>query len=431
MKNLASRLNTSPSYSRIMEWGKVISITGAAQILIQGLGLISGILIIRLLPTREYALYTLANTMLATITVLADSGIGAGVLANGGRVWQFPDKLGKVLVTGIQLRRKFALLTLLVALPTLVYLLIRHGAGWGMAILIPLSLIPAFYAALSDTLFEIPLKLHQDIAALQKNQVLANLSRFILLAGGLWFLPYTCIAMLSGGMTRIWANIKLRRLAGKFADLSQHQDLVARKEISTMLKRTMPSTIYYCASGQISIWLISVFGNTTSIAQIGALERIVSALSFITVLFSTLVIPRFARLPFEKGIVLLRFVQILVLLFGISGVVCTIFYFFPDQVLFVLGKNYAHLDHELLLVTISGCINLIAGIANYLSVARGWAVPPALHISVSLITQVVLISFMDLSSLQGVLILSIINAAVALFLYTSYFLYKSSRKKLN
>src|SRR5687768_4598743 len=105
-----------------MEWGRLISITGSVQILVQALGLISGILIIRFLSTSEFALYTLANSMLATTTVMADSGIGAGILSNGGKVWDSRENLGKVIATGIDLRRKFALLTLIVALPLLLYL---------------------------------------------------------------------------------------------------------------------------------------------------------------------------------------------------------------------------------------------------------------------------------------------------------------------
>jgi len=415
--------------TKAMEWAKLISITGSAQILIQGLGLLSGILIIRLLTTREYALYTLANTMLATITVLADSGIGAGVLAGGGRVWQDPGALGQVVNTGIKLRQRFAVLTLGIALPVLIYLLLLHGATWPMALLIALSIVPAFYAGLSDTLFEIPMKLQQDIPALQRNQILANVSRFVLLTGGLFLLPFTSIAMLSGGISRIWANIKLRKLAGRFADLSQPQDPVVRQEIVNMLKRTLPSTIYYCASGQITIWLISIFGNTESIAQIGALERIVSALSFISVLFATLVIPRFARLPEDAGLLITRFAQIILLLVFISMGICGTFYLFPDQVLAVLGKKYAHLDQQLLLVSISGCIALMAGITNYLSVARGWPLPPILHISVSLSAQIALIYFMDLTKVYNVLVLSIINATVALLLYCGYFFYRGFKAK--
>src|SRR5690606_35641018 len=103
------------NYSRISEWGKLIAITGSSQILIQALGFISGILVIRVLPVHEYALYTLANTMLGTLTILADGGISTGTMALGGKVWNDRDKLGKVMATGMALRKKFAIGSLLVS----------------------------------------------------------------------------------------------------------------------------------------------------------------------------------------------------------------------------------------------------------------------------------------------------------------------------
>lgn len=415
---------------RWKEWGRLISITGSAQILVQALGLISGILIIRFLSTREFALYTLANSMLATTTVMADSGIGAGILSNGGKVWDSREKLGKVIVTGINLRRKFAMLTLIIALPLLLYFLIHHDAGWAMAAVIVLSLIPAFYTALSDTLYEIPLKLNQDIRALQKNQLQANVSRFVLLTSSLYFFPLTVVAMVCTGVTRFWANVQLRTEALKHADLTQPADPEVRKNITSMLKRTLPSTIYYCASSQITIWLISIFGNTTSIAQVGALERIAGMLSLISVMFLTLVIPRFARLPQSSRLLIFRFMQILLVLFVISGAVCGIFYIFSDQVLLLLGPKYSKLNTALMLVTIAVCLKLMAGIANYLSVARGWAIAPLLHISVSVAVQVALICYLDLSLLYNVLTLSIINGGVALLLYCGYFFYRGFGSKV-
>ena len=408
----------------LAEWVRLISLTGVAQVAIQLLGILSGIYIIRVLPTEEYALYTLANAMLTTMLVLTDSGIGAGVLAGGGKVWQNTEQLGKVIGTGILLRRKFALLALLLALPVLWYLLIRHDAGWFTALLIILSIIPAFYAALTDTLYEIPLKLNQDIVSLQKNQLLANVSRFLLLVACLFFLPFTFIAFLCLGATRIWANLKLKKLAARFASIGSGADPVVEKEVMVMLRRTLPSTVYYCASGQIAVWLISVFGSTKAIAEVGALDRIVGALGLVHVVFSTLVIPRFARLPEQSSLLIGRFFQILLLLVMISMAICTLFYFFSDQVLFVLGAPYRNLQVELLLITVSGCLGLMAAIVNYLSVARGWAILPALYIPASLVVQVSLVCFLNLSVLSNVLIVSIANAATALLLYSGYFLYR-------
>ena len=64
---------------KINYWLKLITITGLAQVIVQAVGFISGILVIRLLPVQEYALYTLANTMLGTMTVLSDGGISTSV----------------------------------------------------------------------------------------------------------------------------------------------------------------------------------------------------------------------------------------------------------------------------------------------------------------------------------------------------------------
>jgi O-antigen/teichoic acid export membrane protein len=424
-----------PSYLKskmkgLMVWGRLISITGSAQVLVQILGLLSGILIIRLLSTQEFALYTLANSMLATTIVLADSGIGAGIMASGGKVWQNPRALGSVITTGVQLRRRFSLFTIVVALPILLYLLLRHDANWGMAVLIALVLIPAFYASLSDTLYEVPLKLNQDIGALQKNQLLANLSRFILLISSLYFFPLTIVAMVCTGVTRLCANISLRKRATRFADLDQPADKAVNTEITGMLKRTMPSTVYYCVSSQITIWLISIFGNTTSIAQVGALERIVGMVSLVGVLFTTLVIPRFARLPMESGLLISWFLKIIMLLIVVSTGICCVLYFCSEQVLLLLGPKYRNLQHALLLVAIAGCLKLMAGIANYLSVSRGWAISPALYIIVSLVVQVLMIVYMDLSLLSSILVISIVNGLVALLLYAAYFFYRGFGSKV-
>lgn len=424
MGTFSQRILANPKYSRIFEWGKVLSITGSAQMLVQGLGLLSGIIIIRLIPTQEYALYTLAYTMLGTITALADGGITNGVLANGAKVWKDKEALGRVVATGIALRQKFAIVSLSISLPILFYLLVKHNASWLAALLIVLALIPAFFAALTDNLLEVPVKLNQDIVPLQKNQILANCIRFFMIIGGLFFLPFTAIAILANGIPRIWANIKLRKITAKFANLSAGTDVQVRKDILTMVKRTLPGTIYYCVSGQISIWLISIYGNTAAIAQIGALGRLSAVLTVLTTVFSTVIIPRFARLTESPSILLRGFLQILAVLFLISIAISGIVYLFPTQVLFILGKNYANLSIEVVLSTLSGCISMIVGIVYSLSVSRGWILSPVISISLSIIMQVVLISLFDLSSTRNVLIYAILNAVWGITMYSSYFIYR-------
>src|SRR5260221_2165220 len=162
MKEIGNKLSIGIENGKLFKWAKLLGVTFSAQVLIQLLGLFSGILMIRLLPTAEYAFYTLANTMLGTMTVLADGGISSGVMASGAKVWQDQKKLGTVISTGLMLRKKFAIYSLTISLPVLFYLLHRNNAGLISSLLIILSIIPAFYAALSDNLLEIASKLHQD-----------------------------------------------------------------------------------------------------------------------------------------------------------------------------------------------------------------------------------------------------------------------------
>jgi O-antigen/teichoic acid export membrane protein len=424
MKTLLAKIHANPKYSRVFEWGKLISVTGSAQMLVQGLGLVSGIIIIHLVSTEEYALYTLANTMLGTITALADGGITNGVMSSGGKVWQDKIGMGRIVATGIDLRRKFAVASLAISLPILFYLLRKHDASWFTTISIILALIPTFYAALTDSLLEIPVKLNQDIVELQKNQIFANLVRFVMIGVGLLLLPFTAIAILANGLPRMWANIKLRRIALKFSDLSVDPDPEVRKEILHVVKRTLPGTIYYCVSAQLTIWLISIYGSTASIAQIGALGRLTMLLTVLTTLFSTLIIPRFARLNENAGILLPRFFQTFVVLSVISAGITGIVYLFPEQVLFVLGKDYANLGKEVVLSTLSGCIAMMVGIIYSLSVARGWILSPLISITLSVILQILLIKFFDLSNTRNVLLYSIINGVFGLVMYSIYFMYR-------
>ncbi|KAF2328708.1 MATE family efflux transporter [Flavobacterium ginsenosidimutans] len=407
MKNILIKLKQHPKYDTVINWGKLISIIGSAQIIVQLIGFASGILIIRLLPVQEYAFYTLANTMLGTMTVLADGGIGTGVMAQGGKVWQDRQKMGVALATGLDLRKKFAIGSLAVSVPILFYLLVHNGASWITSILIALALIPAFYAALSDSLLEIVPKLNQTILPLQRNQVEVGVGRLVLLLVTMFIFPFSFVAILAAGISRIWGNVGLRKIVYGMAAQNQEPDPEVSNEILSLVRRILPTSIYYCLSGQITIWLISIFGNTTSLAQLGALGRLSVILTVLSAVISTLIIPRFAKLAQDKYLLLKRFFQIMGLLIGLLSVVIFVVYLFPAPILWLLGDAYKGLPFELLLSIISSCIGLLSGIVFYLYSARGWAMSPVIMIGVNLLTIIVFASLLDLGSLRGVLYFNI------------------------
>lgn len=389
--------------SKIIEWTRVLSITGGAQVIVQAIGVVSGIIIIRLLPTHEYALYTLGNTMLGTLTMLADSGISTGVMAQGGKVWQDKGKLGAVLVTGSVLRKKFGVVSFLISAPVLLYLLLHNGASWLIALLILFSIFVAFFAALSSAIMEVAPKLKQDILPLQKNQLQANISRLVLIGSMVILFPWAFVAILGNGLPRYWANFRLRKMSATYADWHQMPDPLVKKEILSVVKKILPGTIYVCISGQLTIWMISLFGTVTAIASLGALGRLTMILTLVTVTFSTLFIPRFARLPFQQPLLLKRFLQAFGVFALISVCILVFVRLFTAELLWILGENYNTLYEELFLSVAVGCVGMLAGLAYQFSSCRGWVMRPVISIPLSVTLIICGIFVFDISTLKGVL----------------------------
>lgn len=404
--------------------GKLGAGVGIAQIIVQGIGFLSGILVIRLLPTNEYALYTLANTMLGTMTILADGGISSGVMAQGGKVWQDREKLGAVLAAGMRLRKQFAFYSLLVSVPILLFLLNKNGSSWLFSLLITLSLIPAFFSQLSGKLLEISPKLKQDVAPLQRIQVEANIGRLFLTALTVFLFPFSWVAVLCAGASQLFANWRLRKVSNEHANPYLAENVEVRNEILHIVKRKLPAAAYYCVSGQLTVWLIALFGTTEALGQVGALGRLTMALGIVSTLLNYLVVPRFSRLPAERYLLVGRFLlvvsSVLLLATGILILVAK----FPSGILWILGDAYTGLSKELLLITLSSLVGLLSSTCNWLNSSRGWIVSPIIFIVYTLAFQVLSVIFFDISKIAGVILVSLTVHTGQFVLQGGYFIYR-------
>lgn len=409
-----------------MKWGKLISVTGGAQLLIQGAGFICGIFIIRILSTEQYAYYTLANTMLGTMTVLADGGISTGVMAEGGKNWRDKPELGKILATGMHMRQQFAVGSLLVSVPILYYLLQEQGVIWWQSILLILCLTPTFWAQLSGSLLQTVPKLHQDINDLLKVNVQINVLRLLITIPSLLLFPFAAVAILASGASQVRGNLQFRDLSLKKADWQTGSSEYYRKRIMKTVKRILPGSIYYCISGQITVWLIAIFSTTESIAQIGALSRLMMLLTLVRLSVDMLIVPRYARLPPDRRTIIVRFFQVLGLLLALSGVIVGAVYLFPDLFLWILGSKYQDLETEVVLMTLGSCLALISGVAHVMSSSRGIIPNPYLFIAATILTQVFVLYFLvDYTTLTGVILFSVYSALLTIAYRIVDFLYRT------
>lgn len=426
MKSSFFQVSANPRHAKIYNWVKLITFTGGAQAVVQGAGLLCGILVIRLLPTQEYVWYTLANSMLGTMALLADAGISTGVMAEGGRVWQDKDKLGAVLATGLDLRKKFAIGSLIIAIPLLSYFLLTNGANWLMTILVVATLIPAFLAALSDSLLEIIPRLHQDIGPLQKNQLAVSVGRLILSSVALFVFPFAFVAIFASSLPRTYGNIQLRKIAEPFINSNQRPDPEVRNSILKIVKRGLPELLYFTFSSQITIWLLALFGSSTSIAQVGAISRLGMVINLVNVLFTILVIPRFAKAESSPEL-LSKFFKISFSVVLLSMFISLLVWLFSDAILAVLGNNYKNLQHELFLYSLNSCVGLLISVCFGLYSSRGWIIKPALALTSNITFLVAGILIFNVSTVTGVLLFNLFIACCQVVLHFSFAVSKLKR----
>ena len=419
-------MTPAPPTSRVAflkKWGRLGAGAGAGQLVVQATAFLSGLVIIRLLPQEEYAFYTLANTMLFTMGMLADGGIASGVTALGGEVWQSRTELGKVLATGIRLRNRFALACLVVVMPITFYLYTKRDISTAGILIILAALIPTFVTTLSSGLYKVIPQLHQHIRPLVRVNVLGNVTRLATTVGALLLLPYAAVAMLCSGIAQFQVNRQLKSLMATDADASATWDPAIQSKILGFTKRSLPTSIYYALSGQITVWLLSIFGTTGSIAEVGALSRLMVVFTLVSMTVDLLVAPRFARLPKGSPAVVLRFLQACAVGVAVGGAVVLTVWLIPDVLLLVLGSQYDDLQYELLLISISSTLWMITNLVSKLAASRGILPNPVGFIASQILVQTLFIAFVvDYTSLTGVLYLSIATVVATLAYRLIHFL---------
>src|SRR6185503_9840628 len=117
-----------PFMQRAFQRAKKVGSFAVVQAVVQLIGFGSGILLVRNLSQHDYAYFTIANTMQATIQVLADIGISVGLMSIGGHVWHDRTRFGSLINTAFSVRKKLGIVAIVAVAPFLYSMLARNGA---------------------------------------------------------------------------------------------------------------------------------------------------------------------------------------------------------------------------------------------------------------------------------------------------------------
>ena len=408
--------SSTPILRRAFDQARRIGNYALVQAGVQIIGFSSGILLVRWLPQREYAFFTIANAMQATLMLLADIGISVGLMSIGGRVWQDRHRFGELINTGLAVRRKLAAAAAIIVAPILYVMLAKNGAASIYTLLLVVVVLAGFSIQLAVDIYSVVPRLHSDIGRIQKIDFICAIVRLLLILGLVYLFATAGLAVAIASATFLLQYFLLRAYAAKVVDLKANENAEDRCEMVRLIKSLSANALFYCFQGQITVFLISFFGrHAASVAEVGALGRLAMIFTVLMNMLTNIFVPAFARCQNKHK---LRYLYVgiagVVVLF--SAIVLASAALFPEQFLFVLGNRYAHLHRELLLMIGVAVITALSGTLWLLNASKAWIAGSWLYIPLTLATQIALVPFTDFSSVAGVLVFNLISVAPSLLL---------------
>jgi O-antigen/teichoic acid export membrane protein len=408
--------SSTPLIRRAMRHARVVGSFAFFQAIVQFIGFLSGILLVRSLDKHEYAYFTIANTMQGTMNLLADIGISIGLVSIGGRVWQDRHRFGQLINTALGLRKKLGFVAILVVTPILFVMLIKNGAPVPYTMLLITFGLVGVLIELSIGVFGVVPRLRSDIHLIQRIDLTGAITRLVLLVGLMFVFLNAGVAVGVASATLLLQYTLLRRYAAKVVDLRAPENAEDRHAMVKLIKHLAANAVFYCLQGQITIFLISFFAHRAgAVAEVGALGRLAMIFAVLTNLLTNVFAPAFARCHDPRKLRQL-YLGIIGLVAAFSLLVVAGAAFFPNEFLFVLGNKYAHLHRELLLMVGGAVLSALTGTFWALNASKAWVAGAWLYIPLTLATQAVLIPFTDFSSVSGVLTFNIFSALPNLLL---------------
>jgi len=388
------------------------------QALVQVLGFMSGIILVRHLDQREYAYFTIANTMQGTLNLLADIGISIGLVSIGGRVWQDRSRFSQLISTASRLRYALGGVVAVIVTPILYLMLTKNGASIGYTMLLIGVILAGVALQLSTGVLTVVPRLRSDIRKIQVIDFTGTIVRLAAMIALMFIFLNAGVGVALGTATFLLQYLMLRAYCSRVIDFHAPTNADDRRSMLGFIRNQAANAVFYCFQGQITIFLISFFAHrTSSVAEVGALGRLAMIFAVLTNLMANVFAPAFARCHDRRRLFRMYF-AVIGGVAAFSLIIIAVAALFPKEFLYVLGPKYAHLHRELLLMVGGAVLATLTGTFWSLNAAKAWIAGSWLYIPLTIATQLALIPFTDFGSVKGVLVFNLVSALPNLLLNT-------------
>jgi O-antigen/teichoic acid export membrane protein len=338
---------------------------------VQAVGVLAGLYLVRKLSIEAYAQFGLAWGFQATVSTLMDFGLASTIIPLVAERIHDRGLVGRYVRAAKHLRdQSFWLMSPFVA-AAFVLITYRHHWSWTTQIFLLLSVLIALYSSGKVSYFSAPLFLYRRFRSYYVPQTFAGLGRLVayIVMGALGWLNASCAALLSAlnVTTNGWL---IGRESRKYFEWPDQNDSAAEKEVFHYILPATPAILLGAFHGQISLFLISIFGATKGIADVAALGRLGQLFAVLMTFNIVVVEPYVARLHRKR--LSATYFKLLGCALAAAASLSLFAFAEPGVFLWLLGPKYQDLRSLIGWVVVTACINYIAGLMWIMNRSRKW-----------------------------------------------------------
>jgi O-antigen/teichoic acid export membrane protein len=340
---------------------------GAAQ----SASLLANFFLVHTLSVEAYAQFGLATGFQTVFSVLMDMGFASTIVPMVGENREDATLVGRYVRSASHLRTR--LFWFLAPVASVAFLAIMHRHHWSLRVqaLLLASVLLSLYSSGKVSYFSAPLFIFGRLKEYYLPQVFNGIGR--LLGYILLFFTNGLNAWTAAGLSAINITLNgslIHKASKKYFEWPQHDDPVTDRELLQYILPASPAIIFSAFQSQISLFLISIFGGTSYIAEVAALSRIGQLFTLALTFYAIVIEPHVARMSRDK----LRrtFLEFIFLATAICTPVVLIAFFFPKPFLLILGAKYRDLGSVMGVYVLSCCLNVVSSLMWVMNRARKW-----------------------------------------------------------
>jgi O-antigen/teichoic acid export membrane protein len=399
----------------VQRWAGLITSFLAGQGTVQLINLITGFFLLRWMSIESYAQFSIAFGFQSTLQWMVELGATHSIIALTGDRGKDKEIVGRYIRSAIYFRKRLFLAAVPLAIIAFPLVTSKHHWDWRIQLLLFISIVSALFFQGFASYYSAPFLINQRIKQYYQPQIFTSIARlavcFLLRFASLltsWASAWTNSAVIA---VNGWLY---RRKASDLVSVPKQADPKCNREMVNYILPALPWLIFSAFQGQISLLLITIFGQTRNIAEIAALGRLGQLFLVLGAFNSIVIAPYIAKVARPQ--LARRYFQILSGAFTISIFLTAISFIFPEPLLWILGDKYQNLRVEIGWAVAMSCVGYVNTVMMTMHSARKWIYWwwGSLNIITSIIIQIICIFLFDLSSTLNVLYFSLV-ATLATF----------------